>query len=216
MKKKNFSWMPKSSAMRALMQSPIGILAINWVFQGMRGMQRKEFGFRLLLEAALTLVTFLLLPSELHAILRLGAALVVAHTFNWLFNTHLWVCVRYFPIYRRNPEALAKFLAKTQAQLQSLSWLDEAVCIGSVGDSGGIRSERSDIDLRLVFGRNNWWRVNLLLLRLRTAALLQIIPLDLYAYDNVQALDRFRQDEGLRVLLDRRGQIAARYGKRIY
>lgn len=216
MKKKNFSWMPSSPALRALMQSPIGILAINWVFQGMRGMQRKELSFRILLEATLMLSMFFLLPPELHPALRLGAAFVAAHTFNWLFNTHLWVCVRYFPIYRRNPNALWNFLAKTHAQLQKLPWLDEAVCIGSIGDIDDIRSERSDIDIRLFFSQDNWFRVNILLLRLRTAALLQIIPIDLYAYDNVQALDRFRQDEGLRILLDRRGQIAARFEKRIH
>lgn len=216
MKKKNFSWMPNSPTLRALMQSPIGILGINWVFQGMRGMQRKELAFRILLEATIALLTFISLPAGCGTLPRLLLALFIAHSFNWLFNTHLWVCVRYFPIYHRNPEALTTFLEKTEAHLQSTPWIDEAVCIGSVGDSGVIRSTRSDIDLRLVFGTGliNWLRVNALLLRLRTAALLQVIPLDLYAYDNVQALDRFRQDEGLRIVLDRQSKLQSRYGSR--
>jgi len=218
MKKKKFSWMPKSPALRALMQGPVGILAINWVFQGMRGMQRKELSFRLLLEAVLAIAVYVLLPAERHGLLNLLCALVVAHSFNWLLNTHLWVCVRYFPLYRRNPAALAAFLVATERQLQALPWLDEAVFIGSVGDSGGIRSERSDIDLRLIFaaGTISWLRVNLLLLRLRTKALITVIPLDLYAYDDVPALDRFRQDEGMRILVDRHGRIKARYGDRIH
>lgn len=210
--------MPKSPTLRALMQSPIGILGINWMFQGMRGMQRKELTFRLLFEVVIAIAVFAWLPASYCVSSNLLMAVFIAHSFNWLFNSHLWVCVRYFPVYRRNPNALAAFLAKTERQLQSLRWLDEAVCIGSVGDSGCIRSERSDIDLRLIFGDGigNWLRVNWLMLRLRSIALLQIFPLDLYAYDNVQALDRFRQDEGLRAILDRQGRINARYANRIH
>lgn len=208
--------MPSSPTLRALMQGPIGILVINWVFQGMRGMQLKELNFRVLLEVTLIAAAFLVLPSDINFTLRLGAALIIAHTFNWLFNTHLWVCVRYFPFYSRDPEILKAFLAKTESQLQSMHWLGEAVCLGSVGDSGRIRSERSDIDLRLVFGEGftNWLRTNILLLSLRTRALLQIIPLDLYAYDDEKALDRFRQDEGLRIIVDRYNRIKSRYGDR--
>ena len=216
MKKKNFSWMPQSPALRALMQSPVGILGINWVFQGMRGMQSKELTFRALLEAALGIAVFAWLPFSNGVPLNVLLAIFIAHSFNWLFNTHLWVCVRYFPLYHRNPAALVAFLDSTERLLKSLPWLNEAVCIGSVGDSGGIRSDRSDIDLRLVFGIGliNWFRINLLLLRLRTMALLRVIPLDLYAYNEVQTLDRFRQDEGLRIVLDRRNKILSRYGNR--
>lgn len=216
-KKKSFGWCPSSPSLLALMQSPVGILVINWVFQGVRGMQQKELTFRIMMEVTLIAISFFVLPVDLDAVLRLGIALIVAHTINWLFNTHLWVCVRYFPIYHRNPEALGAFLVKTEVKLRSLLWLDEAVCIGSVGDSGRIRSERSDIDLRLIFGQGviNWIRVNLLLLKLRTIALLKIIPLDLYAYDNVQALERFRQDEGLRVILDRQHRIQVCYEDRL-
>ncbi len=209
--------MPKSPALRALMQGPVGILGINWVFQGMRGMQRKELSFRLLLELFLAAIIYSLLPASVGTLPSALFATLLAHTINWLFNTHLWVCVRYFPIYHRNPSALTKFLAATERQLQSLTWLDEAVCIGSVGDSGGIRSDRSDIDLRLFFGNGmiNWVKTNLLLLYLRTTALVRIIPLDLYAYDDIQTLDRFRQDEGLKLLLDRHERIRMRFGDRI-
>lgn len=216
MKKKNFCWMPNSPVLRTLMQSPLGILAINWVFQGMRGMQRKELCFRLLLESLLALSIYALQPSTWPMTPGLVAALCFAHTLNWLFNGHLWVCVRYFPIYRRNPAALAAFLAQQKDLLRRLPWLDEAVCIGSVGDTGGIRSERSDIDLRLIFppGIINWLRVNLLLLHLRGKALFNLIPLDLYAYDYISALDRFRQDEHLLLIRDRGNKILERYPAR--
>jgi len=217
LKRKQFSWMPRLPLLRAAMQSCPGILAINWVFQGMRGMQRKELSFRVLMESVMILLLFPLLPGSIPVSERLAIAAAGAHSVNWLINGHLWVCARYCPAYRRDPAALTGFLAKTETQLRSLWWLEEAVCIGSVGDAGRVRSERSDIDLRLIFspGLVNWLRLNLLMLRLRTLALFLIVPLDLYAYDDVMALDRFRQDEGLLPILNRQGRIAARYASRL-
>ena len=45
-----------SRALAGVTQSCAFILAANWLMQGVRGMDRKELAFRLLLEAALTAV----------------------------------------------------------------------------------------------------------------------------------------------------------------
>jgi hypothetical protein len=58
-------------------------------------------------------------------------------------------------------------------------------------------------------------RTNLLLLRLRTAAFLRAIPLDLYAYDTPESLRRFDQRERLLVILDRQGRLAAAFPERV-
>jgi|DewCreStandDraft_4_1066084.scaffolds.fasta_scaffold00036_72 hypothetical protein len=176
--------------------------------QGMRGMDRGELAFRLLLEAVLWFA--LLTP--------LGPipALLAAHTFNFLVNGQLWVCARYCLFWHRSPAALNAFLADVAARLRELTWLEEAVCIGSCGAGAVAHHDRADIDLRLVApsGPSAWLRVNLLLLALRAWALLRLIPLDLYAYDSPASLDRFRQDEALLVILDRRGRIAERFAGR--
>lgn len=213
MKEKKYSWMPRSRFLQALMQSPLGILAINWVFQGMRGMQRKELIFRVFLELIMMAVFAGFIGLVYGPVTALVLGFLLAHSINWLFNTHLWVCVRYFPVYSRSPAALEEFLSRAGVYLDSLEWLEEAVFIGSVGDHGRVCTDRSDIDLRLIFpaGCLNWLRTNLLLIRLRVSALFKVIPLDLYAYDTVSALDRFRQDEGLQILLDRRGRVKNRY-----
>jgi hypothetical protein len=65
-------------------------------------------------------------------------------------------------------------------------------------------------------GWRRWLEVNLLLLVLRARALVRLVPLDLYAYDSPASLERFRQDEPLLVILDRRGRIARRFaGRRV-
>ncbi len=201
-KAKPFPIAPRRPWLAAMLQTCPVILAINWVFQGMRGMDRGELAFRLGLE--------LLLALALAPVLSWFPALLVAHSFNFSFNGQLWVCARYCRRWNRDPAALDRFLERMAAELRSLPWLAEAVCIGSRGSRPAAAGPRSDIDLRLIAPRGflGWLRINLLLLELRTRALVELIPLDLYAYDDPTSLERFRQDEPLLVILDRHERIA--------
>lgn len=207
-KVKEFPIAPRRPWLAAMLQTCPVILAINWVCQGMRGMDRGELAFRLALELGLVLA--------LAPVLGWFSAVLVAHSFNFSFNGQLWVCARYCRPWHRDPAALDRFLERVAAELRSLPWLAEAVCIGSRGSRPAAGGPRSDIDLRLIAPRGflGWLRVNLLLLELRTRALFSLIPLDLYAYDDPISLDRFRQDEPLLVILDRHGRIARRYAHR--
>src|SRR4051794_6143218 len=99
------------------------------------------------------------------------------------------------------------------AELRACPSLDEAVLIGSIAVRGRVNGDRTDLDLRLVFppGPLAWWRTTLMLLRLRWRAFLKFVPLDLYAYDEPEALRRFDQREPLGIVLDRGGRIAAAF-----
>ena len=209
-KVKNFGWVPQSKALNVIMQSGLCILTINWVFQGVRGMQKKELLFRLVLEFFVTAMFFLILTSRGLNLYWSGVLSILAsHTCSWLFNTHIWVCMRYMKIYRRNPDALCEFLTKVTSQIQEKKWISEAVCIGSIGDKGDVSSWRSDIDLRLFFkpGIINFVRLNLYLTYLRVWALFTVIPLDLYAYDNIDILNKFKPGEGIKIVKDDDGLI---------
>ena len=214
-KLKAFPWRPRSDRLAGLMQTCPFILAANWCLQGMRGMDGKELAFRLGLEAVLaTLVAGALLePLGLPAAAALG--LLLAHSLNFTLNGQLWVCARYCRRYRGDGQALDAFLGETASALRRLPWLREAACIGSLGRTGA--GPRSDLDLRLIFppGPVAWLRVNLLLLRLRSLALVRRIPLDLYAYAGPERLRRFDQREPLLVLLDRDGRLAAHFPGRV-
>lgn len=192
------------------MQSCLGVLAINWVFQGVRGMQNKELSFRIFLFMFAAVILNILIDNVFIAIF-------VAHTINWLFNGHIWVCVRYCSFYKRNPDALQEFLNSLINDIRKRSFIKEAVCIGSVGDKNQINSHKSDIDLRIFFasGFDNYLKINLYLLKLRSLAFLKVIPLDLYAYDSILRLRKFRQDEGLLIIKDEYGDIAKLFSDRI-
>ena len=214
-KLKAFPIRPRSPVIAALMQSCLFILAVNWCLQGMRGMDRKELGFRLLAELAAAVASAVLLARWLEPLAAAGAGLLIAHTASFTFNGQVWVCARYCRRYRGDRALLERFLHQVAAELRRLPWLREAVCIGSFGRTGAV-GDRADLDLRLFFppGTGAWLRVNLLLLRLRTRAFLTRIPLDLYAYERPERLRRFDQRERLLVLLDRDGRLRALYSRR--
>ncbi len=216
-KKKVFSWAPNAGGVQALLQSCTAILVINWWSQGIRGMGTKELIFRLMLELAFFFLFFVILTQcgiQL-GVSAIGSA-IIAHSFNFSLNGQFWVCARYCRFYNRDPRHIDDFLRRTCGLLRNLVWLGEALCIGSQGVGLGTRTPRSDIDLRLIFppGQINWLRTNFLLLRLRCLAFFKGVPLDLYAYDSVYALDRFDQTEPLYVILDRSQRIAKHYPKR--
>lgn len=209
MKEKTFPWMPQSERLQRFMKSCAGILLINWVMQGMRGMDSKELAFRLLLEGLLTLLFWTAMP--------LALAWVVAHTLNWVFNGHIWVCARYCPWYSNDLDRMKEFTSNVWSDLMSARWIREAVFIGSVGEEGTLPSERSDIDLRLMIppGWEGWLAANLMLLKLRANAFLLKMPLDLYAYNDIHSLDQFRPDEKMLVVKDLDGRLEARYPDRV-
>lgn len=216
-KAKRFPYQPRSPAVARLMQTCAFILAVNWWLQGMRGMDRKELSFRLgselLVAALLTVLMGKLLPLPAAMVL----AFLTAHSLSFTLNGQVWVCARYCRFWRGDAASVERWLQQTAAELRSLRWLREVVCIGSRGDCGLVRSDRADLDLRLVFpaGYLAWLRVNLLLLRLRARAFLARIPLDLYAYDSPASLARFDQRERLLVLLDRDGRMTTLFPHRV-
>jgi hypothetical protein len=216
-KPKAFPIRPRSPRLARAMQSCAFILAVNWCLQGMRGMDRKELGFRLGAELLLAALLAWLAAGALAPASALLLGLAAAHTASFTLNGQVWVCARYCRFWRGDAPALERWLQAVALELQDLPWLREAVCIGSRGDRGMMRGDRSDLDLRLVFppGAGAWLKTNLLLLRLRARAFVDRVPLDLYAYDDPASLERFDQRERLLVLLDRDRRLAARYPERV-
>ena len=79
-KAKRFPYQPRSPVVARLMQSCAFILAVNWCLQGMRGMDRKELGFRLGSE----LIVVALLAPLASVLLTFPAALMLVPFANLL------------------------------------------------------------------------------------------------------------------------------------
>ncbi|HEX2525793.1 MAG TPA: nucleotidyltransferase domain-containing protein [Geminicoccus sp.] len=208
-KHKHFPLRPAFAKLDRLLQSCLAILLINWVFQGMRGMQGKELSFRLLFGLVVAgIAGSICWSAGAGPLLSPCMGLLVGHSANFLVNGQFWVCARYCPSYRGNADAVALATTGLAGRLARLAWLSEAAFIGSRA-RGGAPSDRSDIDLRLIFppGPAAWRRMNLLVLQLRAWALWKHVPLDLYAYDRPDALRRFDQSEPLLIVKDDDGRL---------
>ncbi|MGF1475899.1 MAG: hypothetical protein ACFB6S_10080 [Geminicoccaceae bacterium] len=203
--------------MNSLLQQCPTILAINFVAQGMRGMGFKELAFRLLLQILVSVIIGLLAVPVLDRVDAVSLAIVGGHLFSFLANGQFWVCCRYCALYRRSPDTLLAFTDRIAGKLQAKIWLREALILGSLGDGRLAPGPRSDIDLRLVIppGFDAWLKTNLLLLSLRIRAMIEGMPLDLYAYDSVDDLKRFRADEAWLIIQDRDLALAARFPGRL-
>ena len=215
-KRKVFPIRPRARWLDRMLQSCVAILAINWVFQGMRGMQRKELTFRIGFGVLIALATgSLLAAAGLDMAASVTLAILTGHTANFFLNGQFWVCARYCQGYRGDAGRIVTATVGLARELAAMPWLDEVAFIGSRA-RGGRPSERSDIDLRLVFppGLGAWWRVNLLMLRLRMNALREGLPLDLYAYDAPDAFLRFDQDEPLLLAKDTHGRLRRMFAAR--
>src|SRR5690348_8277683 len=89
-------------ALRPLTQSCAFILAVNWCLQGMRGMDRKELTFRVVLELLVATAFLLLLRAGgIGAAPAIATALLLAHGLSFTLNGQVWVCARYCRWYGR-------------------------------------------------------------------------------------------------------------------
>jgi len=217
-KAKSFRFRANSPAALFESRSCLFILAANWLFQGMRGMDPKELGFRLLLLALTTALATWMILSVFSAPGLTAAALGLAlgHSFNFLANGQLWVVLRYCPGYRREPARLARAIAALLDDVTRQDWLGEAVLLGSTVSRIETPRSRADIDLRLIFptGFAGWLRTNLYLLRLRFVAACRGVPLDVYAYEHPAVLRRFDQSEPMGIILDRDRRLKRGFANR--
>jgi hypothetical protein len=213
---KRWSFAAPEAHVPEALQSGWAILSINWLAQGMRGMQAKELSFRLGAELLLAAALFGLLDGgRLSSGTAALLAALIAHSANWTLNGQFWVVARYCRLFRGSVRRLCWFLAVSSAELASSTWLDEAVIIGSLGT--GKLNPRSDLDLRLIFppGFSGWWSTNLLLLRLRAKAFVSRVPLDAYAYHSLERLNLLDQNEPMIAVCDRKGRVARRFSHRL-
>lgn len=194
------------------------ILSLNWLMQGVRGMDIQEFSFRLLLETALAILVACLasVGMGMEPLSAAACGLAIAHTINFLVNGQFWVCLRYCRFYRRQTRTLARQLQTLLSRVAGRPWLAEAVLLGSTVTQLDRPGPRADVDLRLIFpaGLKGWFLTNCLLLELRAWAFWQGLPLDVYAYAHPASLRRFDQREPLGILLDRASRLRRGFANR--
>ena len=217
-KKKRYAWNPENEILYNLMASKVGVVCINWVFQGILGMDRAERVFKILFDLILTILASAALSlARLPLWLPVTLGFVTAHTINWLLNTHFWVMGRYLGITHNPPSKILTYIRFLAEVAQGRAFLLGVVVFGNMTRGGVVRPD-SDIDVRYVRekGLANAVRANLFSLREKIRALFLKMPLDSYICDELSSLDRLRKEERPIILYDPHGVLKEKYQSRGY
>lgn len=216
-KKKKFAWEPDSEFLVDLMNSKLGVMAINWVFQGILGADRTEQIFKILFDLVLSLVFTLIFVQWVNVYFALLLAVILAHTSNWLFNGQFWVVGRFCGITNNSKQQILNYLKAVNERIDGKSSLLGAALFGSMARGNDPRCN-SDVDLRLIrrkgirhgFMANFWGFIE------KARAFMAGIPLHLFVYDSLDSLDKLRIDEQPYILYDPDDLLKTKFHSRGY
>ena len=216
-KKKTYAWMPRSRRLRELMTSPAGVIGINWVFQGILGMDATDRWFKIGFDIVLTVGLSAVLIRFMPASGTVALSLFLAHTANWLLNGHFYVIGRYVGFTRTSVDRIWAYTSGVAARARCCPALLGAVVHGAVTRGEGIRTT-SDVDVRFIRrpGLGNGFRAAWFTFLERARAFFARFPLDPYLLDDVDLLARMRTDEKPILLHDLDGVLQAYYADRGY
>lgn len=201
----------EGSWLGAVAQSRAGVIASNWLLQGMRYMNAYEVSLKLLLDGLLTLSLVWTLDWWDRPIMIL-ICLMAVHSLNWILNGHFFVLMRYVYPVPKTSEDFDRYVIRLKQQAQRSRFIDGVAIYGSY--CRGQLHEFSDLDVRIIVrsGFINGVAGAWFCLHERFMAFFMIFPLDIYCCVGTRCLDRLRDDEHPVILQDRSGVLANRYG----
>jgi hypothetical protein len=174
---------------------PLGGIAIHWTFQSILYMDHTEKIYKLSLDGLLTLFIGFLINNLIPGPYNWICAFLIAHSINFLFNSHFWALLKHYGLVYTPKERFADYSNRLFEQIKAESSIGYAATYGSVTHGGW--SPYSDLDIRLV--RQTGWinaiRACSFTLFQRSRSLLSRFPLDIYVVDSHQALKKMRQEE---------------------
>lgn len=190
-------------------QSRFGVVASNWLLQGMRYMNRYEIGLKVSIDLLLFSAFIAAFGSiEAHAIL---IAAILAHSLNWTCNGHFFALMRYVRPISKSTTQFKDFVEQLQRRALECPHITGVAVYGSY--CRGQLHKHSDLDVRVTVG--TCWVDGvigaLFCAKLRLLAFISTFPLDIYCCVGTKGLEKLRSDEVPVVLLDRTHALANLY-----
>ena len=203
MYKEKFKYFKKYHVINNLLNTFIMVLLINWIFQGIRGMQSKELSFRVILEFLFIVILFY------YSKFNLWLCIVIIHTFFWIFLCQYWVINRYSSFYSNNLKKMNLTYKKIIYKILKFKSLEEAIVIGSASAKNKILKINSDLDLRIFFNKStkSYFTHNLFLYYLRIYSLINKFPLDIYCCNNLKIIKEFSKIRKILIIKDKNSSI---------
>lgn len=216
-KKKTYAWMPRSALLRRLMSSPAGVVSINWVFQGILGMDSTDRWFKIGFDAGLAMGVTLILAQFAPLGVAVVCSLLLAHTLNWLVNTHFFVIGRFVGFTSTPVDRIWSYSKGIAERVRGQRALLGVLIYGAVARGEGVRTT-SDVDM-LFIRRHGWvnaFQAAWVTFIERARAFFARFPLHLDLLDDLRRLGRLREDEKPMLLYDPDGVLQAYYANRGY
>ena len=216
-KRRKYAWNPRNEFLYSLMASKVGVVCINWLFQGILGMDRTDRWFKLCFDGLVTGGLMALLWPLASFWIAFFSSVFLAHTLNWLLNGHLFALGGYVGFTNTLADELWSYSAGIQYRTQGKTFLLGVLVFGSAVREEGVRVT-SDMDMRFI-RRSGFWngvRAARFSMLERSRALIARFPLDLYLFDSLSSLNRLRDDERPIILYDPEGVLQAKYAERGY
>jgi len=188
---------------RIFQYSKLFSLGVHWVFQNMLNMDLTELMFKLSIDIFFTILFSLLLDRWFNLSLAIAASFFIAHTINFLFNSQIFVVLKFFGNIRHELSEFDDYIESIQFRLRK----EPSVCWGAIYGSmaRGELKTTSDLDIRFIrypgvyFGIRACWFV----LKERTRAHIYRFPIDFLVFDSPRLLNRLRSDEPPIIILER-------------
>lgn len=193
-----------------MFQSRLGVLASNWLFQGMRYMNAYELGLKIFINAALIALLYKILKYSSLANPLIFSA-IIAHTANWLLNGHFFALMRYIRPVTTPAQDFDDFLQKLISQIADSRHIIGVAVYGSY--CRGELHQHSDLDVRIISdtGLKSGLVGALFCSQQRLRAFISAFPLDIFCCVHTRGLERLRSDEMPIILRDTSGMLQRYY-----
>lgn len=202
----------KGTLVGKVLQSKVGVVISNWIFQGMRQMNIYEICLKVSLDIVLVIIFSYLLIDWLPSLLStIVFSFLLAHTLNWIFNGHIYVLWRYVRPVPTSKEKFVKFVQEMTHRGSDRASLDGIAIFGSY--CRGKLHQYSDLDVRFVVkdGVLNGIFGAAYCLFERFIAFFKRFPLDIYCCVGMNGMEKLSEDEIPVVLFDRSGLLGKQY-----
>jgi predicted nucleotidyltransferase len=200
-KEKKLYIMPKNPLLYLLFHNKVSVVVINWAMQCMLGMVGVEIVIRLTIELLLILLMLLFIFDL--SMKSFILAFLIAHTLNWIFNSHIVCTGRWIGITRTNKEAFFDYVESMRRRLINKKSIDSIILFGGIS-RGGVFKSTSDLDVRIIarHGLSNQIIACFYTIRERIISTLIWFPLDLYLATDHEQLRKLSKHETHFVIID--------------
>lgn len=191
----------KNQALQNVMKQPVFAIVSHWLFQSLFYMDATERWLKIGLDVVLSILIGSLLSMAYSSAWVWPAALMFAHTLNFLLNGQLWGVLKHYGFIKTHKVDFQRYVLGFKQRALAESSINQVLVYGSL--ARGQWKEQSDFDARIVRkpGFRNGISAAVFLLRERSRALFYIFPLDVYVLDGLSSVYRQKLAEDGKDLL---------------